>query len=559
MRPDPDLRAKLQELASADDPAVQAEARYQLALASLADALLADDQTALRARLAAVRAAFARAKRSEEHRPDAAVFVRLLDMLLAFLELDRDQATAVGRLNQLAGDLDSVLTSLVPHDWHGYRSPRATFLARHILCIADALRCASEAAGTAEEWTNFAAALEELARLHAQIRADETIAAGDGRLSTSLGGIADAVFAASLGPLLGRVVQQRRLARITADYVLAHGEDGIARGLRALAEAAAAYVMDAAVVAGLEGQLADLAKRVGRSPGVLLAELTEAMRERRVARWAEEIGLAPTSLPVERPDLYGDDPSVDEVVRPLLHQIAERLLDYPLPKWARLVDALVSVVKFVHYVRDRMPRYILCAEDGGLGQVASERDLQDGLFEWLRQAFGRTAVYELARSGGGRPDTGVVFSEARFPVEAKHEFASVVPEHVRESFVAQSDVYATAADRVSFLMILDLRAVNAAGHRDRLRAKRRAGENPVTAALYHLRDSFWVESLPADPEIPDATSKVVVVGLIPGNRPLPSSTSTYSKRPASARRERAATERAQNGPRVGPSGSRRGK
>ena len=76
----------------------------------------------------------------------------------------------------------------------------------------------------------------------------------------------------------------------------------------------------------------------------------------------------------------------------------------------------------------------------------------------------------------------------------------------------------------------------------------------MTAALYHLRDSFWVESLPADPEIPDATSKVVVVGLLPGNRPLPSSMSTYSKCPASARRERTATEHVQNGPQAGPSG-----
>ena len=245
----------------------------------------------------------------------------------------------------------------------------------------------------------------------------------------------------------------------------------------AIEGAAAVLAMDSAAVEGIEGQLADLAKQVGRSPGVLLAEFTEAMWERRVARWAEEIGLAPTSLPVERPDLHADDPSVDEVVRLLLHQIAERLRDYPLPKWARLVDVLVSVVKFVHYVRDRMPRYVLCAEYGGVGRAASERDLQDGPFEWLRQAFGRTAVYELARSGGGRPDNGVVFPEARFPVEAKHEFHSVAPEHVRRSFVAQSDVYATAADRVSFLTILDLRAANAAGHRDRLRTKRRAGEN----------------------------------------------------------------------------------
>jgi hypothetical protein len=61
----------------------------------------------------------------------------------------------------------------------------------------------------------------------------------------------------------------------------------------------------------------------------------------------------------------------------------------------------------------------------------------------------------------------------------------------------------------------------------------------LPAALYHLRDSFRVESLPADPEIPNATSKVVIVGLVPGNRPLPSSMSTYSRRPESARRKRA--------------------
>jgi hypothetical protein len=548
VRPDPDLRTKLQEFASAEDPAVQAEARHQIALASLVDALLADDQTALRVRLAGARAAFARAERSEEHRPDAAVFVRLLDMLLAFLELGGDRATATERLARLAGDLDGAVMSLAPHDWHGYRSPRATFRARHMLRIADALRSAAETAGTAEEWTNFAASLEGLARLHAQIRADEMTPADDGRLPAALGGIADAIFAASLGPLLARVVQERRLARIAADYVLAHGEDGITRGLRALGGAAAAFATDSAAVEGIEEQLADLAKQVGRPPGELLAEAIAALQERRVPQWVEEIGLASNPLPVERPDLYGNDPSVDEVVRPLLHRIAECLGDYPLPKWTRLVDVLVSWVKFTHYMRDRMPKYVLCAEDGGLGQAASERDLQDGLFEWLRQAFGRTAVYELARSGGGRPDTGVVFPEARFPVEAKHEFDSIAPEHVRESFVAQSDVYATVADRVSFLTILDLRAVNAAGHRDRVRAKRKAGENPTTAALYHLRDSFWVESLPADPDVLNATSKVVVVGLVPGNRPFPSSMSTYSRRPSSARREREGSERASNGP-----------
>jgi len=540
MRPDPDLRVKLDELATAADLAVQGEARQQLALAALADALLANDRGALQERLVGARAAFARAELSEEHQPDAAMFVRLLDMLLAFPQLQSGDERAAGRVAELGSALDRALTSLAPHDWHGYRSDRATRQAQRVLRIADALRRAAAAASVAEEWTNMAAALEELARLYAQVRVESPSAPSDGRMTTALASIADAVLAASLGPLLARVVQQRRLNRITADYVLAHGEDEVAVGLRALEQAAAAFAFigDPAVPDSAAGAIARLAERVGQRPDALLNGLLQAMEEGRVARWAEEVGLAPAPLPVERPALYGDDPAVDEVVRPLLHRIREHLGDYPRPKWARLVDVLVSLVKFAHYVRDRAPAYVVCQEDGGLGQRASEGDLQDHLFEWLRQQFGREAVYEFARTGGGRPDTGVVFTEARFPVEVKHEFGSVEPAYIRSSFVAQSDVYATAADRAAFLMVLDLRASNAAGHRARAAAARRARDGRMPVALYHLRDSFRVEGLPADPDIPDATSKLVIVGLVPGNRPLPSSLSTYSKRPASARRKR---------------------
>lgn len=540
MRPDPDLRAKLDDLTTTSDLAVQAEARQQLALAALADALLANDRGTLQERLVGARAAFARAELSEEHRPDAAMFVRVLDMLLAFPQLQTGDERTARRVAELAHTLDHTLTGLAPYDWHGYHSDRGTRRARHLLRIADALRQAAAAASVAEEWTNLAAALEELARLYAQVRVESPSPPSDGRLTDALVSVADAVFVAGLGPLLARVVQQRRLTRITSDYVLAHGEDEVAVGLRALEQAAAPYAFmgDPAVRDSAAGAIARLAERIGQRPDAPLKGFLRAIEEGDVARWAEESGLAPAPLPVERPVLYGDDPAVDEVMRPLLHRIRERLGNYPPLKWARLVDVLVSLVNFAHYVRDRAPAYVVCQEDGGLGLRASEGDLQDHLFEWLRQQFGRAAVYEFARTGGGRPDTGVVFPEARFPVEVKHEFTSVEPSHIRANFVAQSDVYATAADRVAFLMVLDLRASNSAGRRQRAAAARGAGDRHMPMALYHVRDGFRVESLPTDPDIPDATSKLVIVGLVPGNQPLPSSMSTYSKRPASARRDR---------------------
>lgn len=126
----------------------------------------------------------------------------------------------------------------------------------------------------------------------------------------------------------------------------------------------------------------------------------------------------------------------------------------------------------------------------------------------------------------------------------KHEFKTIDPDHVRSNYLAQSDAYATATDRVSFLALLDLRDGNAAGHRLRTAKARKGRREIAPTALYHLRDSFRVECLNPDPDIPTATSKIIVVGIIPGNRPLPSGMSHYSPRPKSARRSRKETSQA---------------
>ncbi len=337
VRPDPDLRAKLDELTKVSDLAVQAEARQQLALATLADALLADDRGALQERLICARAAFARAAQSEEHRPDAAIFVHTLDMLLAFPELRAWDGYAATQIEDLAKSVDHALNSLAPHDWHGYRSDRATRSAQRVLHICDALRHAAAAASVAAEWLDYTAALRELASLHAQVRSTASSDPRDGRIAAALATTADTIFAASLGPLLARVVQRHRLALITSKHEISNGVDDVYLGLRALEQAAAKFefMEDSSISAEQKSKIIVLGERAGLQPDVLVKQLLDAIEEGSVERWAEKSGLAPAALPVEKIDLYGDDPAVDEVVRPLLHQIRKEIATFPLPKWRR--------------------------------------------------------------------------------------------------------------------------------------------------------------------------------------------------------------------------------
>jgi hypothetical protein len=148
----------------------------------------------------------------------------------------------------------------------------------------------------------------------------------------------------------------------------------------------------------------------------------------------------------------------------------------------RLVKVVENVLAFAHIVFDDMPAYVRCKEDGGMGQEASEHDLQHHLFSWLRQHFDHQAIYEMSRIGGGRVDTGLKFAEFDIPIEVKHEFSSIDRRHIQTHYLVQADIYAAATGHVSFLLILDLRDIHARKHRDRRSQRQRtATEEPIVA------------------------------------------------------------------------------
>ncbi len=534
LRPTPELRDQLRILAHAEDLAVQAEAYQQLALIALSDALLASDRLTLYERLAAARAAFARAEIAEENRPDALVFVSLLDMLLAFRSPAAAKVETMETLEARAADVKVAVACWGTPAGFGYRAPNGDIVAARVLGIADALVRAGRMAKEAEAWTNLDAALTDLAALLAVIRSTLSIEGFDQRLGTALSAISDTVVAPHLGPVILQAVGRLRLSRVRERYVAEHGEDTIAHGLGMLEEAAAAgdFPEEDALTWAASPQVARLAARLGHTPKTLLQRLMSGLERESSDRLARELGLGPVPLPVDRPSFYGGDPHVDEAVRPLLGAIRDRLGVYSPIMWDRLVATVESIVQFASYVRDAPPAYTLCIEDSGKGQSASERDLQEDLFSWLRRTFGRAATYEHHRLGGGRPDTGVEFPECRFPIEVKHEFGLVTRDAVRDRFLTQADQYASATDRVAFLVILDLRETNAAGHRERrVPARRSLSLQEPLVALYSLTESFWVDGLRSDPQIHSALQNAVIVCLIPGNRSRPSSATMYSRRP----------------------------
>jgi hypothetical protein len=527
----PELKKCLAVFATTDDSRVVSEARYQLAFTLLAEVFLAVDRPSLLDRLKEARAAFARVEATEEVRPDATTVRTLLDMFVAFADwlqvpLSSAEMAATSTLVRRLWSSPSVAS------WPGYVSEQADLLSIRAWEVADAISRISVEMMTAEQWRNFDAALIVLARFYGVLRR-LVLGSSNASLQSAINKLADQVLVPRLGPVLANHVGRQRLVAIRDAYVGENGCDSIAEGLYVLiSEAERSDIANARFSGDTMMQLAAVAEATGQSPEGLVQNFTQALASGTLDQWGRGLRMRNTPLlPIDRPELYGQDPTVDETVRDLLYHLRNRLKDYPREWWVRLVAVVESVVAFTHHTRDALPDYTRCVEDGGLGQQASEGNLKEDLFRWLRQKFGAAASYERDRIAGGRSDSGVFFPESEIPIEVKREFQYVTVSHVRVNYLGQPSDYASARQRVSILLILDLRTSNGAGHQDQVKAARRAGMGSQVSGLYSLCDSFWLDALPTDSQICSARPSLVLIGLVPGNRARPSSKTRYSQRP----------------------------
>ncbi len=228
-----ELRGKLFALAENDDVAVRAEARQQVALLRLADALLADSHAGLIALLTAAREAFKLAESSEEIRPDAKLFRLLLDAILQFEELEDDRKVASGRIEVLAGDLREMGGRLARMD----RSPANTQIAHRCALVASSLETASKEAAKAAKWTNFDRSVVRLAECYSEVRYRPDALPGNEQVGLILSGVADRVLKPRLGPILARKVGRESFEEVIRNYDANDGVPEVLSGLRELLRA----------------------------------------------------------------------------------------------------------------------------------------------------------------------------------------------------------------------------------------------------------------------------------------------------------------------------------
>jgi len=204
----------------------------------------------------------------------------------------------------------------------------------------------------------------------------------------------------------------------------------------------------------------------------------------------------------------------EEVLLSLMKDIDNVLPNYPANKRQVFMNVLEEVIRYARttFVNNDKSRYkfLFSTNEGGKGQTAIEQDLQDSMllyFEHSKIADG--LEHEKAKFvDGGRVDILYKKDIITIPMELKKSLNTQDKASMEENYIAQAQTYTAGYDQLGIFILLEL-------------------SDKSSAPPPNFKDWFNMHHLMPSSELDLKHPDHVISVVIPGNRTLPSTKSTY--------------------------------
>ncbi len=498
------------------DEAAAVDAAFELACHQLRSALAAETLPAAMEALTAARSGFATVDAAEEARHDAKAYAAACDAVLAFAAHDQARLTeAANRLTAALDQREAWLTGLHAPSW--LRPRRAAELAwqRLVLLLNAAAQRLSETV-----WMDVWEALATVLDAYTQARTARPlpgVEATPGLAAVVEPAIENAILhqqslLAALrrsvtevskldSPPLDAHTAERLLARIEA--VATGQRERHGRTSRAASEGdddeephgvgtARLHRLAPALVHALgERQAADLAADISEDHLLVLEGVVHS----------SELARSRTAHPVLDPlleNLLGqlaESPHFVGEVRDTFGLLLEQTLRFMLSR-----ADLTTKTWGLHKEKDKDYRRQL--KKGERRPV--EADLQQDYYQWLATGqLGGLVSVEATDIATGRADVVVTFGTLRYLTEIKRELTNSSHANLEDKYIRQAAEYGNTNVPFGQLLVLDL--------------------TPQPDGAPRVDESVWL----AQHRPPDATTdRMVIVGVVAGNRPTPHDLST---------------------------------
>lgn len=203
-----------------------------------------------------------------------------------------------------------------------------------------------------------------------------------------------------------------------------------------------------------------------------------------------------------------------QVLFDLMKEIEALLENYPTDKLEVFSNILEEVIRYTRVTlvdHDKARNQFLYSEqDGGKGQTALEADLQDSMllyFEHSKIADG--LEHERAKFvDGGRVDILYKKDILTIPIELKRSLSQPDQASLEDNYIAQAQTYTSGYEQLGIFVLLEL-------------------SDKSKLPPPNFKDWFRIHHLTPSSNLELRYPDYVVSIVIPGNRTLPSSKSTY--------------------------------
>ena len=475
-------REVLRELLEVKD--AQSNALFELGLADLRDSLESESFVDSARHMTKARERFLAAELSDESRDDAAIYRRVIDIVLSFGSAQPQNAVAEAAesLREVMTRRSAWLSGLGTRDWTHPRMQAEI----EWFSLTRTLRESSHYVNR-PSWLYPAQAMEHVLAAYNSDRSFTTIDCMSGL----------------------RVVVQPTIeaAFVQREGLMAHVEDlasestpseAFAIDLRAFLEN-----VKAAETASLKADAVDEALRVApnlmQEFGVIHATAIVQLVEQQpefAGRLEYISGQRRTVAQMSR------DPLVDDLLESVGRDLSA-CSEFVGETRESFVEVLRVMLQFLASRADigkstigERTKYLFPSKDG---KPFTEKFLQLDFGEFLQASRLRFGVrFEEPDVASGRADLTVTTQQSRFSIEVKREVSNSSRSYLVAHYAAQAAGYALTTAGLGVLLVLDL--------------------TDQTHGIASVRDSVWVEKV----SIPNGQPRYLVIGVVRGNRKTPS-------------------------------------
>jgi hypothetical protein len=203
-----------------------------------------------------------------------------------------------------------------------------------------------------------------------------------------------------------------------------------------------------------------------------------------------------------------------DVFNRLVHEIETRLPNYSTERKALFYLVLEEVIRYARssLVGNTKARFqfLFSVKDEGKGTTAVEQDLQDSMISFFEHSRISSGLeHEKAKFvDGGRVDIVYKRDSITIPIELKKSLDRPTLETMEGNYIAQAQTYTAGYDQLGIFVLLEL--------------SDKSNDPPP-----NFKDWFRVHHLSPSSNLPIKYPDFIVSVIIPGNRTVPSSKSTY--------------------------------